>query len=242
LTFNKNYIIRVAATHWTSGNGAAELVGKALTTANVGGAGQADAIDSDAVIASTIPQIRVLIGNSGENNHTLDFGFKTACLLASTATTTNPTCANNDGAIDLTVTGAASTPSYLWSNNMLTEDLTGLPAGEYTVTVSDGTCYSKLTVTLEVIPSNQMTAMCIGESYTLEIQDNTLTGIQWQKNGVDIVGANSLTYTATEVGVYTYTSNGVGGCAVGQCCPIELTLNPSCCKPKVCTTVKIVRH
>ena len=241
LTFNKNYIIRVAASDWTSGNGAAELVGKELTTANVGGAGQSDAIDSDAEIANTIPQIKVLIGNSGENNHTLDFGFRTVCALAATAVGTNPTCANNDGAIDLTVTGAASTPSFIWSNNSLSEDLTGLSAGEYKVTVTDGTCYAKASVTIEVIPTNIQQQICVGETYKLEIQDATLTGIQWKKDGLDISGANGLTYNAIQVGVYTYTSNGVGGCAVGQCCPIELTLNPSCCKPKVCTTVKITR-
>ena len=66
--------------------------------------------------------------------------------------------------------------------------------------------------------------------------------ITQKKDGVDIAGANALTYNATEVGVYTYTSNGIGGCAVGQCCPIEITLNPNCCKPKVCATVKVVKR
>jgi hypothetical protein len=119
--------------------------------------------------------------------------------------------------------------------------LSAIAAGNYTETVTDGACSSVATYSVSVTPANQITAMCIRESYILAIQDNTLTGIQWKKNGVDIIGANGLSYTATEVGVHTYRSNGVGGCAVGQCCPIGLTLNPNCCKPKVRTAVKITR-
>ena len=216
--------------------------GKSLTTSNTASNAK-DLIDNDAILSGTDAVITYTTGNAGENNHTLDFGFRIACTLTATGIGTNPTCANNDGAIDLTVTGAASTPSFIWSNNSLSEDLTGLSAGEYKVTVTDGdgTCYAKASVTIEVIPTNIQQQICVGETYKLEIQDATLTGIQWKKDGLDISGANGLTYDATQVGVYTYSSNGVGGCAVGQCCPIELTLNPSCCKPKVCTTVKITR-
>ncbi len=154
---------------------------------------------------------------------------------------TNSTCANHDGAINLTVTGATGTPTYLWSNGAVTEDLSAIPAGTYTVTVSEGTCSTIVTTTIEVVPSNIQQQICPGETYKLEISDNTLTGIQWKKNGVDIAGANALTYTATSVGVYTYTSNGVGGCAVGQCCPLELTASTNCCKPVICTPVKVTK-
>ncbi len=95
LLFNKNYIVRIATSDWTGGIGTAELSGKVLSTANVGGAGQADAIDSDATIVSTIPQISVLIGNSGENNHTLDFGFQ--CPSIVTPSTNQSVCVGSAG-------------------------------------------------------------------------------------------------------------------------------------------------
>ncbi len=58
--------------------------------------------------------------------------------LALTATPTNPSCVGStDGALDLTVTGGAPGYTFAWSNSVNTEDLSGLGAGSYTVTVTD---------------------------------------------------------------------------------------------------------
>ncbi|MCC7465672.1 MAG: hypothetical protein IT261_05355 [Saprospiraceae bacterium] len=42
------------------------------------------------------------------------------------------------GALNLTVTNAAPPVTYIWSNGVTTQDMTGLVAGLYTVTVTDG--------------------------------------------------------------------------------------------------------
>jgi hypothetical protein len=57
------------------------------------------------------------------------------------ATTVAALCAGNaNGSIDLTTTGGSPTPLiYAWSNGGSTEDLTGLTAGTYTVTVTTQT-------------------------------------------------------------------------------------------------------
>ncbi|MEZ4938614.1 MAG: gliding motility-associated C-terminal domain-containing protein [Crocinitomicaceae bacterium] len=65
--------------------------------------------------------------------------------------TTNVTCAGGtDGAVDLTVTGASSY-SYSWTNSAISEDISNLVAGNYTVTVTDQTdpsCTATTTVTI----------------------------------------------------------------------------------------------
>lgn len=47
-------------------------------------------------------------------------------------------CGLNIGAIDITITGGLAPFEYLWSNGSMTEDLTDLSGGNYSLTVTDG--------------------------------------------------------------------------------------------------------
>ncbi|MCX6271876.1 MAG: T9SS type A sorting domain-containing protein [Bacteroidetes bacterium] len=59
-------------------------------------------------------------------------------VLAATLNPTNISCFGlTDGQIDLIVTGGTTPFSYLWSNLEITEDLTGLGVGNYSVVVTD---------------------------------------------------------------------------------------------------------
>ena len=165
-----------------------------------------------------------------------------ACNLGATNVLTQPTCSNNDGAIALTVSGANGTPTYLWSNGATTKDLSGLIAGTYTVTITDNVCPKIFSYDLSIVVKNISFDLCPGDTYKLETSNTALTNIQWQLNGVNIAGATGTSYVANAIGVYTYTSNNVGGCAVGQCCPIELVAGKNCCKPLICAPVKLTRN
>jgi hypothetical protein len=209
-----------------------------LTIANQG---TNDLLDSDAALVGNIAIISLITGNIGENNHSFDIGFMPPCVLSASTTFTNPTCPNNDGTVTLTVTNGSGAQTYLWSNGATTQNLTTLGAGDYTVTVTDGACSVTATASLDKKNMNTVYEMCPGNTFDLTIPDNTLTNIKWQKDGSEIVGQTGLTYTATAVGVYTYTSNNVGGCAVGQCCAIEIKASASCCKLNVCLPVIIAR-
>ncbi len=71
-----------------------------------------------------------------------------ACVPPSLSTTvTNESCPGaNDGAIDLILTGGSSPFTFLWSNSASTEDVSGLAAGTYAVTVTaTGGCTAQLT-------------------------------------------------------------------------------------------------
>ncbi|MDQ3051846.1 MAG: gliding motility-associated C-terminal domain-containing protein [Bacteroidota bacterium] len=61
-----------------------------------------------------------------------------AALSGTTTTTSNISCfSGNNGSIDLSVAGGTGPFSYMWSNGAITQDLNGLPAGSYNVTITD---------------------------------------------------------------------------------------------------------
>jgi len=69
--------------------------------------------------------------------------------LALTASVTHCGCAaGTDGSIDLSVSGGTSPYTYSWSNAATTQDLTGLPTGTYTVTVTDANGCTKTLTTI----------------------------------------------------------------------------------------------
>ena len=54
----------------------------------------------------------------------------------------------NDAAIDVNVIGGSGTYTYVWSNGPVTQDITGLTTGSFTVTVDDGLCSNDSTFTI----------------------------------------------------------------------------------------------
>lgn len=54
------------------------------------------------------------------------------------ATITNTACNDSTGAIDITVNATNPPFTYLWSNGETTEDITGLPIGQYWVDITNG--------------------------------------------------------------------------------------------------------
>jgi len=80
-----------------------------------------------------------LITDANSCTYTQTFNITEPAVVAATViAANNPTsCGGSDGSIDITVSGGTSPYAFVWSNSGSTEDLSGLPAGSYSVTVTD---------------------------------------------------------------------------------------------------------
>lgn len=143
-----------------------EVPGYNFSPANQGGN---DATDTDFPDGTTMVPVNL---ESGESDITYDAGFTPVCDLQVTPETTQVDCnGNNTGAIELTVSGGLEPYSFAWSTGATTEDLMGLTAGAYTVTVTaENTCTSIMTYTV-----TEPEALVIDETI-IEISCNEVTG------------------------------------------------------------------
>lgn len=73
----------------------------------------------------------------------------TGTLAATNELVTDENCGQGDGSISLDITGGTTPYTYNWSNSETTEDITGLSAGTYNLTVTDGSgCIMNLNYTV----------------------------------------------------------------------------------------------
>ncbi|MDF2438605.1 MAG: hypothetical protein K0Q95_2981, partial [Bacteroidota bacterium] len=84
---------------------------------------------------------------------------------------TQSSCSDNDGSINLNITGGAPSYTYNWSNGASTEDINGLAAGSYTVTVTDANSCSSQNITSvtqncggAIVPNTQLAASQCGQT------------------------------------------------------------------------------
>jgi hypothetical protein len=110
--------------------------------------------------------------------------------LSASTSATNVLCnGNSTGAIDLTVSGGTSPYSYNWSNGLLIEDLSNLPAGPYTVVITDNngcTLTTNAIVTEPALPltssTTQTNVLCFGNttgSIDLTVSGGTSPSLFW---------------------------------------------------------------
>jgi hypothetical protein len=94
--------------------------------------------------------------------------------LSLTGTITNAGCfGQGSGAIDLNVTGGIPSYTYFWSVNATSQDISGINAGSYTVTVTDAnTCSASQTF----VVTEPSASVSVSETHTDVICAGTATG------------------------------------------------------------------
>lgn len=141
----------------------------------------------------------------------------------------------SDGAIDATITGGTVTYTYNWSNGATTEDINSIPAGTYTLTVTDAngcTISETFDVTQPAAPLNiELFATpvdCNGDN-TGEI-DATVTGGTMPYDYLWSNGEVTSDIENIPAGIYTLTVTDAQGCIAFTGTTVEepaaLTITP----------------
>ena len=125
------------------------------------------------------------------------------------------------GAIDLTVSGNTSPYTYSWSNGATTEDVSGLSAGDYNVTVTDKFGCSE-TFVVSVTQNSQITADITSTPESgLTVNDGTasvtnVTGGVGPYTYLWNTGATTAEITGLDSGDYEVTITDSNGCSVSK--------------------------
>ncbi len=133
---------------------------------------------------------------------------------------TNATClGQSNGAIDLTVTGGTPSFIYSWNNSATSQNLTNIPAGNYSVTVTDAnTCTAtgnanvgEPVTGVSITAVDSMSATCFGynDGYIRITASggNGALNYNWS-NGVYTANNNNLS-----AGTYSLTITDINGCS-----------------------------
>lgn len=140
--------------------------------------------------------------------------------LVVSGSVTNITCyGDDDGAINLSVTGGVAPYEYLWNTGATTEDLTGLEPGRYRVTVTDANgCIKILNFSVTqpaqlVVSESHVSPLCFGDmtgSITLLVGGG-VTPYTYAWTGPD-VNPTSQNQTGLGSGLYSVTITDDNGC------------------------------
>jgi gliding motility-associated-like protein len=127
-----------------------------------------------------------------------------ALALSGTTSVTNVLCfGGSTGAVNLTVNGGTPPYSFVWTNGALTEDLLNVPAGSYTVTITDSKGCTKTVAATVTGPS-----AAVGGSIVAQTNVSCYGG----NNGtVTVSGTGGVSPYSYQLGSGAFQSSGTFG-------------------------------
>ncbi|MGB0881633.1 MAG: T9SS type A sorting domain-containing protein [Vicingaceae bacterium] len=140
--------------------------------------------------------------------------------LAVTFVATAENCSNSAGGIDITVTGGTAPYTFLWNTGATTEDLTNIPGGIYSCTITDAASCEILTGDITI--NNNPGSLSVSATTRDESCGDGNGGIFLNVSG----DAGGLSYTWTpnvstidsainlSAGMYLYTVTDANGCTI----------------------------
>jgi hypothetical protein len=144
---------------------------------------------------------------------------------------TNVSCyGGNNGALDILLNGGVTPYSYLWSNGAVSQDLSNIPAGDYTVTITDangciaGQQFTVIQPDSIQISSNVISANCGQSSGSISLTSIGGTApysYNWSSGGVASSINNLL------AGLYTVTVSDARLCTATIAIPVGDNPGPS---------------
>ncbi|MBI2969081.1 MAG: Ig-like domain-containing protein [Bacteroidetes bacterium] len=159
------------------------------------------------------------------------------CIATKTITITQPSpigissskvdnsgCVSNDGSITISVSGGIAPYIYNWSNGSTTQNINGLSAGSYTVTVTDNNSCIKLATSTITQPGSLLVILNAKTNITCNGAGNGMIDINvsggtlpytyiWSNaatsDSITGLGAGAYTVTVTDAGscVFTYSNS-----------------------------------
>lgn len=139
----------------------------------------------------------------------------------------NPTCDGSNGSISVVLQSGAAITGYVWSNGATSNPVNNLPAGQYSVTLTDanGCIYTSSNIvlsstsvaTLNVSTSNTTCGLSNGSASVTAQGGSTIQSYLWSN------GATNPTILNLPAGTYSVTATDVNGCIITD----QGTIEPS---------------
>lgn len=208
--------------------------GGAVNISVTGGTGQVTCLWSNGAVTQDISGLsagsyQVTVTDAGNCSVTGDYIVENSSgtLQYSNILTSDETCGNHNGSINLTVTGGALPYTFTWSNGATTQNLSGISSGVYSLILSDAngcaTQTGQITVSdnpgnFAVVSINETAATCANSNGSVNV---TLSGgtppfyYTWSN------GAVTRDLTALLAGVYSCTATDSSGCVLNYSATVQ---------------------